>query len=153
MHERDLFIAAFEIDDLEARREYLERTCTDNPALLVRIQRLLHRVTEAGDFLDHPAADLCSDHPGEWLESANAISLLGDSPTINRDTSQPGQSQFELRSQWLTTQFGKVLDGLDKSTFVPGTMFGRYRIGCLLGSGGMGVVYLARDTRMGRHVV
>jgi serine/threonine protein kinase len=152
MQERDLFIAALEIDDLAARWEYLERICTNNPVLLGRIQKLLNRVTEAADFLDHPAADLCSDHPDDWLLSTNAISSNGDSRTINGDTSQPRRSQIELAPQLLAAEFDKALDGNDETTFVPGTMFGRYRIDCLLGSGGMGVVYLARDTRMERHV-
>jgi serine/threonine protein kinase/Tol biopolymer transport system component len=38
------------------------------------------------------------------------------------------------------------------SQFEPGTMIGPYRIECLIGAGGMGEVYRARDTKLGRDV-
>ena len=62
MQERDLFIAALEIDDPAVRQEYLDKSCADDPALRGRIERLLNRVTEMADFLDQPAADLCALH-------------------------------------------------------------------------------------------
>lgn len=38
------------------------------------------------------------------------------------------------------------------STFPPGALLGPYSIESVLGAGGMGVVYVARDTRLGRRV-
>jgi serine/threonine protein kinase len=37
-------------------------------------------------------------------------------------------------------------------TLVPGTRLGAYEIVGLIGAGGMGEVYRARDTRLDRHV-
>ena len=152
MQERDLFIAAFEIDDLTARWEYLDRMCVDDPALFLRIQRLLNHVTEPADFLDHPAADLCSELADDWHPPFIAISTIADLPTVECSTSNTERSQIELTPQLQTTRLDKVSDGIDETTLALGSLFGRYRIDCLLGSGGMGVVYLARDTRMDRHV-
>ena len=42
MHERDLFMAAFEIDDETARQAYLDEACVGDPALRTRVERLLN---------------------------------------------------------------------------------------------------------------
>src|ERR671917_334928 len=42
--------------------------------------------------------------------------------------------------------------GGEMVTFTAGTRMGRYEIGSLLGVGGMGEVYLARDTQLERDV-
>ena len=157
MEERDLFIAALEIDDTTSRREYLDKTCANDPALRGRIQRLLDRVGESADFLDQPAADLCSDLGDEWLAQTPTLSILKKSTAGNGYPSDTARSQFEVVPQLLRTPSDKSIGsavpaGIEETVLVPGMMFGRYRIDCVLGSGGMGVVFLARDTRMERHV-
>ena len=70
MHERDLLNAAFEIVDPTARREYLDAACAGNSALRVRVERLLSRAAQAGDFLEQPVNELCS----EFVEGLTCIS-------------------------------------------------------------------------------
>ncbi len=157
MQERDLFIAALEIEDPAARQEYLDKSCAADPALRERIERLLNRVTEAADFLDHPAVELCSDLADGLLPQAYADVQSGDSPTVVGEINDTAPSQFELPPQLLETQFDDenvvaAPTEIDRTSLAPGTLFGRYRIECVLGSGGMGVVYLARDTRLDRQV-
>ena len=157
MQERDLFIAALEIDDPAARREYLDTACADNPALRERIERLLNRVGEAADFLDHPAADLCEDSGHELLAGSREIKQLDASFTVITEPNDTSPTQCVTPPQLLVTQFdkahGAAIPGAhNPAALVPGTLFGRYCIECVLGSGGMGVVYLARDTRLDRQV-
>jgi tetratricopeptide (TPR) repeat protein/TolB-like protein/predicted Ser/Thr protein kinase len=47
---------------------------------------------------------------------------------------------------------GQVLGGLSTARLQPGTQVGAYEISGLIGAGGMGEVYRARDTRLGREV-
>jgi serine/threonine-protein kinase len=57
VNERDLFMAALQIEDLEERSAYLDRTCGDNAELRQRVEALLAAFAQAGSFLRQPAAD------------------------------------------------------------------------------------------------
>ena len=56
MNERDLFIAALQIDDPAERAAYLDKACGGDAELRQRVEALLAAFGQAGSFLQQPAA-------------------------------------------------------------------------------------------------
>jgi eukaryotic-like serine/threonine-protein kinase len=56
--EREIFVAALQVDDEQERSEFLDRACADNAELRKRVEELLKAFQQAGSFLQHPATEL-----------------------------------------------------------------------------------------------
>src|ERR1019366_66162 len=56
VNERDLFIAALQIEDSAERSAYLDKACGDDAELRQRVEALLAAFRQAGSFLQQPAA-------------------------------------------------------------------------------------------------
>ena len=50
-NERELFLEAIEIEDAQAREEFLDQACVDDPALRQELDRLLKEHFESGEFI------------------------------------------------------------------------------------------------------
>jgi serine/threonine protein kinase len=76
MYERDLFMAALQIEDAAERAAYLDRACAGETALRQRVEALLAAFDRAGSFLQQPAGG-----PGETSNATRPGSPGGGEPT------------------------------------------------------------------------
>src|SRR5262245_33963030 len=63
MSERDVFIAALQIEDPAQRRAYLDEACAGQPELRRQVEQLLLLHEGAGSFLEKPAAEVPATGP------------------------------------------------------------------------------------------
>ncbi|MEK6259407.1 MAG: protein kinase [Planctomycetota bacterium] len=165
MTEKELFLAAMDIEDPVERQRYLNAACADHPELRFLVESLLKTLVGAGDFLQTPAiivdeiieidlANRAVEEP-ETVESGTQLGSMADTaPTMIGGRAAPGGEQTGAPLGGARTEFvslGKASQP-EIDAFPAGTKFGRYVIEKTLGHGGMGVVYLARDTRLSRRV-
>src|SRR5262245_24943409 len=76
MTERDIFIAALQLDDSAERQTYLDKVCADKPHLRAQVEELLRLYEKAGTFLEKPAAPPATG--GAVLKSADPATPAED---------------------------------------------------------------------------
>jgi len=124
--------------DSAARIAFLDQECGGDVGLRREIESLLAADAHAGDFLESPVAtavraqhvDTISNEPGAWL------------PVLTNDQTDSAHGRIDPST--------KAAE--DEAVMGHRLRFGPYELVSLIGKGGMGVVYHARDVRLARSV-
>jgi len=127
MNERDLFIAALQIDDLARRAAYLDQACGRDNELRKRLDVLLAAHDRPASALERPLAANAAGIPMGTPDPTTARSEMpasDDEPTASHHGETPAPA----------TLIGSIIAG-------------RYKLRQVIGEGGMGSVYLAEQTQ------
>ena len=122
----DLYHAALELTP-EDRSAFLERACGGDVDLRREVESLLAAHQQAGHFIEEPHQE-ASSLLRSMLESAGS-----GSPRMVSSGNESAEDR-------------------DEASLTPGQRLGRYEVLDLIGTGGMGRVYRALDSSLGREV-
>jgi serine/threonine protein kinase len=154
MNERDVFIAALQCETRTQRLEYIHNACGGDEALKMQVEALLEVHERAGGFLQEPV--FCRVETARDVDEVCASKKLVPCSAQNNEESQPDQTAVQTAShgdQDMSTDSDAPALGF-LIPREPGELgrLGHYRLLSMLGHGGMGIVFLANDTRLQRHV-
>jgi serine/threonine-protein kinase len=135
-----LFYSALDLP-VDARPAFLEANCADDANLRKEIESLLESAGKPLEHLQRPvlvAAQQVAAHP---LDEKNLAENFHSSERAlyqeRHDASDPSNDLGRREN---------------RANIPPGTLLAHYEVISLLGAGGMGQVYLARDSRLRRKV-
>jgi hypothetical protein len=144
MNERDLFIAALQYESRAQREQYLAKTCGGDEALRRNVKALLEAHDRAGNFLQEPALVHGLGAAQEKDTSQLADSSCRTAPPRERSSKSQAEANAAEPPSLDFLAPPQQPDELGR--------LGSFRVLRLLGTGGMGVVFLAEDTQLRRPV-